>query len=102
VLFPKEYELSSAHPNPFNPTLTIPFGLPLESDVTIEIYNVMGHLVRTLQSDNIKAGFHQVQWKGTSNSGRKVPSGMYIVRMNAVSTNGKKSFQKSQKIVLLK
>ena len=62
----------------------------------------MGQLVRSLQSDNIQAGFHSLQWKGTTNSGQKVPSGLYIVRMNAVSTDAKKSFQKSQKIVLLK
>ena len=99
---PSRYTLFSAFPNPFNPTVTIPFGLPTASDVTLDIYNVVGHLVRTLQSDNIKAGFHQVQWNSTSNSGQKVPSGLYIVRMNAISNDGKISFQKSQKIVLLK
>ena len=101
-IIPKDYELNSAFPNPFNPTITIPFGLPLESDVSISIYNVMGQRIRLLQSDHIKAGFHQVQWKELTNSGHKVPSGMYIVKLNAVSTDGRKSFQKSQKIVLLK
>ena len=101
-IIPKDYELNAAFPNPFNPTITIPFGLPFESDVTINIYNMVGQLVRSLQSDNIQAGFHSLQWKGTTNSGQKVPSGLYIVRMNAVSTDAKKSFQKSQKIVLLK
>jgi len=76
--------------------------LPLESDVSIDIYNVMGQRVRSLQSANIKAGFHSVQWNSLTDSGRKVPSGMYIVRMNAKSTHEKKMFQKSQKIVLLK
>ncbi|MBT3180795.1 MAG: T9SS type A sorting domain-containing protein [Candidatus Marinimicrobia bacterium] len=71
-------------------------------NVTINIYNVMGRLVKSLNSKNLKAGFHIVQWNSTSNSGQKVPSGMYIVRMNAISTNGKKSYSKSQKVVLLK
>ncbi|MBT3180723.1 MAG: hypothetical protein HOB40_11315 [Candidatus Marinimicrobia bacterium] len=62
----------------------------------------MGRLVKSLNSENIKAGFHSVQWKGITNNGQKVPSGMYIVRMNAISINGKKSYSKSQKVVLLK
>jgi hypothetical protein len=102
VLIPKDYELSSAHPNPFNPTITIPFGLPLNSNVTIGIYNVKGQLVRNIHSSNIIAGFHSVQWNSLTDSGQKVPSGMYIVRLNAVSTDGRKSFQNIQKIALLK
>ncbi|MBT6939454.1 MAG: T9SS type A sorting domain-containing protein [Candidatus Marinimicrobia bacterium] len=101
-LIPKDYELNAAFPNPFNPIVSIPLGLPLESNVTLNIYNVMGRLVKSLNSKNLKAGLHIVQWNSTSNSGQKVPSGMYIVKMKSVSTNGKKSFQKSQKIVLLK
>jgi hypothetical protein len=89
-------------PHPFNPTITIPFGLPLNSNVTIGIYNVKGQLVRNIHSSNIIAGFHSVQWNSLTDSGHKVPSGMYIVKLNAVSTDGRKSFQKSQKIVLLK
>mgnify|MGYP006415698875 CR=1 FL=1 len=102
TIIPKDYELNASFPNPFNPSVTIPFALPLESDVSIDIYNVMGQRVRSLQSANIKAGFHSVQWNSLTDSGRKVPSGMYIVRMNAKSTHEKKMFQKSQKIVLLK
>ena len=99
---PLEYAFHLAFPNPFNPTTTMKFDLPFESNVTLNIYNVMGQLVRTIEIDNIKAGFHQVQWKGITNNGQKVPSGMYIVRMNAISIESKKSFHKSQKVVLLK
>jgi flagellar hook assembly protein FlgD len=62
----------------------------------------MGQLVKSLQFDNFQAGFHQVQWNSLTDNGQKVPSGMYIVRMKAISTEGKKMFQKSQKIVYLK
>mgnify|MGYP000072944986 CR=1 FL=1 len=99
---PLEYAFHLAFPNPFNPTTTMKFDLPFESDVTLNIYNVMGRLVKSLNSENLKAGFHSVQWKRITNNGQKVPSGMYIVKMKSVSTNGKKSFHKSQKIVLLK
>ncbi|MBT3180445.1 MAG: T9SS type A sorting domain-containing protein [Candidatus Marinimicrobia bacterium] len=101
-LIPKDYQLNAAFPNPFNPTVTIPFALPLNSDVIFDIYNVMGQLVKSLQFDNFQAGFHQVQWNSLTDNGQKVPSGMYIVRMKAISTEGKKMFQKSQKIVYLK
>ena len=101
-IIPKDYELKSAFPNPFNPTVTIPFGLPTESDVSISIYNITGQLVRSMMSSTIQPGYHSVQWNSLTTTGQKVPSGMYIVRMDATSTNEKKSFTQSQKIILLK
>ena len=102
TIIPKDYVLNAAFPNPFNPTINIPFGLPFETDVSIDIYNIMGQRVRRLQSENIRAGFHTVHWNSTNNSGQRVPSGLYIVQMKANSTDGMKSFSKSQKIILLK
>ena len=102
TLIPKEYEWSSAHPNPFNPTTTIQYGLPVSSHITFTIHNMLGQLVKTIHSKNIPAGVHSIQWNSLNNAGEKVPSDMYIVQMKAISTNAKKHFTNSQKVVLLK
>ncbi|MBL7013638.1 MAG: T9SS type A sorting domain-containing protein, partial [Candidatus Marinimicrobia bacterium] len=102
TLIPKVYEWSSAHPNPFNPTTTIQYGLPVSSHITFTIHNMVGQLIRTLQLREIPAGVHSIQWNSLNDAGEKVPSGMYIVQMKAISTNAKKHFTNAQKVVLLK
>jgi len=102
TLIPKEYEWSSVHPNPFNPKTTIQYGLPVSSHITFTIHNMVGQLVKTIQSKDIPAGVHSIQWNSLNDAGEKVPSGMYIVQMKATSTNWKKHFTHSQKVVLLK
>ncbi|MBL7013640.1 MAG: S8 family serine peptidase [Candidatus Marinimicrobia bacterium] len=99
---PLEFIMHSAYPNPFNPATTIQYGLPVPSHITFTIHNMVGQLVKTIQSKNISAGYHSIQWNSLNDAGEKVPSGMYIVQMNAISTNGKKHFTHSQKLVLLK
>ena len=94
--------LSNAYPNPFNPTVSIPFALPYESNVVISVYNIMGQIVKTLTKAQLSIGFHTVRWHGINAYGEPVPSGMYFVQMNAQSVDGNKTFQQSQKIVLLK
>ncbi len=82
-LVPKEYQLSQNHPNPFNPTTEIKFGLPQNSHVTLKIYNVVGQEVITLLDRNLSAGIYQIRWNGVDNSGRTVSSGVYFFRMQA-------------------
>ena len=66
------------HPNPFNPSTTIRFGLPEAQNVSIEIYNSLGERVRTLLNETKGAGYHDVVWNGKDASGRQVSSGIYI------------------------
>ena len=42
-IIPEEYSLSNNYPNPFNPQTTISYGLPKQSDLSLIIYNIMGH-----------------------------------------------------------
>ena len=56
VLIPKEFALQSAYPNPFNPVTNLKFGLPVDSKVSIQIYNLQGQVVSTLLNDNMQAG----------------------------------------------
>jgi len=57
---PEKISLDSAYPNPFNPTTTISFGLPVDSEIFIQIYNLQGRVVETLASQFMQAGYHSV------------------------------------------
>jgi len=73
---PGKISLDSAYPNPFNPTTTISFGLPVDSEVSIQIYNLQGRVVETLASQFMQAGYHSVTWNANNYS-----SGVYFVKM---------------------
>ncbi len=73
--------LGQNYPNPFNPTTTITFRLGSVADVTLEVFDVRGALVRTLISGRRTAGPHRVDWNGVDNNGRIVASGVYYYRL---------------------
>ncbi|MFQ5770505.1 MAG: FlgD immunoglobulin-like domain containing protein [bacterium] len=80
---PLKYTLFQNYPNPFNPSTTISFEIKESSDVTLEIYNIKGQLVRTLVKGKLIAGNHSFVWNGRDDRARLVPSGLYISRMSA-------------------
>ena len=98
---PKEYALSQNYPNPFNPTTGIKYALPVDSKVTMEIYNIVGQRVRTLVNNNMPAGYHAAEWDGTGTAGQQLASGVYFLQMSATGTNGK-SFNELRKLMMLK
>ena len=75
---PEKFGLDSAYPNPFNPVTILSFNLPMDSQVSIQVYNVQGRLVETLANQNIQAGSHSITWNADQHS-----SGMYFVKMIA-------------------
>ncbi len=93
----QDFRLTASYPNPFAQTTTIPFQLPEESPVTLQIYNILGERVATLLEGNaLPAGRHHVVWDGTSDGGHAVANGMYILRFTAGS------FTDSRKALLVR
>ena len=88
---PTTYALLPPYPNPFNSVLVIPFTIPIQKEVIINIYNILGQKVQTFTFPPLSPGAHRVVW----NSG-ECASGIYFIRMN---TNGGEF---RQKVVLLK
>ena len=88
--------LTGITPNPFNPQTTIAFNLADDGKVRLEIYDLRGKLARSLARDSYSAGRHEVIWDGKDNSGHRLPSGVYMVRMQAQETN------EIQKVLMLK
>ncbi|HUN64655.1 MAG TPA: choice-of-anchor D domain-containing protein, partial [Bacteroidota bacterium] len=94
---PASYALASAYPNPFNPSTTIGYALPVESRVTVTVYSVLGDIVARLVSAVQPAGYYQTVWNAGSFS-----SGIYFYRLEAVGTSGAESFSAVRKILLVK
>jgi hypothetical protein len=80
---PAAFTLSQNVPNPFNPTTTIAFTLPVSGMAKLSVYNVLGQEIRTLLSGNLAAGNHSVVWNGIDDSGRAVTSGVYFYRLES-------------------
>lgn len=93
---PAQYVLSQNHPNPFNPTTTIRFGLPKAGKVRLEVLNILGQTVKSLVDQDLAAGYHSVIWHGDDGEGRGVASGIYFYRLRA------DGFTQSRKMILLK
>jgi hypothetical protein len=70
-------------PNPFNPTTTLTFDLAQPGRVRLQIYDVAGHLVRTLVDDERGAGRHRVVWSGLGTANTPCASGIYFARLDA-------------------
>ncbi|HPM36567.1 MAG TPA: T9SS type A sorting domain-containing protein [candidate division Zixibacteria bacterium] len=80
---PYRFEVSQNYPNPFNPTTTIEYSVPVRSQVTIEIFNVLGQQVRTLVNEPQSAGSYRVEWNGSDKAGNSVSTGVYLYRFQA-------------------
>ena len=78
---PSTFELYGNYPNPFNPTTTITYSIPIESLVTIKIYSTLGEEVKELVNETQSIGSYEVTFDATS-----LPSGTYFYRLQAGNT----------------
>jgi hypothetical protein len=81
-VIPENYDLKQNYPNPFNQETFIQYHLPEQSEVTLSIYNLVGEHIATLVNGEQKAGIYSLVWKGQTDSGEPVASGVYIYRFN--------------------
>jgi hypothetical protein len=92
---PAEFSLAQNYPNPFNPETNIPFALPVRSNVTLKVYDLLGREVATLADRPFEAGVHTVSLNGSDLS-----SGVYFYTLKA--DGGSQNFSSTRKLVLLK
>ncbi|MFC1785537.1 T9SS type A sorting domain-containing protein [Candidatus Neomarinimicrobiota bacterium] len=92
----EEFQVLPAYPNPFNPNTTITYGLDINSEVIIQIYDISGRLIKELLNKEQPKGWHSIQWNGTNKLAKIVPNGQYFVKI--ISDNR----ERTQKLMLLK
>ena len=75
-----QFEIGQNFPNPFNPSTTIRYGMPIKSHVTLAVFNTLGQQVASLVNETQEAGYHEVRFDGTT-----LASGVYFYRIQAGS-----------------
>ncbi len=76
------FELEQNFPNPFNPSTTIRYQLPISSNVKLVVYNLIGQEVRTLVDAAVQpSGAYEVTWDGRDNRGTAMGSGVYFYKL---------------------
>ena len=80
---PQHFFLYQNYPNPFNSATEIRYHLPLQKNVKLTIYNLLGQPVQVLVKQKQPAGSYSYTWDGTDFRGEKVPTGLYLYTIEA-------------------
>jgi hypothetical protein len=106
---PERFILEQNYPNPFNPSTIINYQLPIDSWVTLKVYNLLGQEVATLVNEKREAGMYEVEFsaEGGSASGGNaggLSSGVYFYRLvvSSIEPLQAGSFTQTRKLLLLR
>ena len=91
AIVPMLFSLSQNYPNPYNPVTMIAFAIPIETKVSLKLYNVLGEEIRLLIEDVVSPGDYTVVFNA-----KDLPSGVYLYRLIAGS------YVETRKMLLLK
>ena len=80
---PRDRVLERNYPNPFNSGTVIPFSLSSETEVHLQVFDVLGRPVVNLVVGRLQTGRYKVNWEGRDAGGRLVPSGIYFYRLHS-------------------
>ncbi len=86
-----DYKLYQNYPNPFNPTTKISYRINYEGQVTLQVYNLVGQVIKVLVSEVQTPGRYEVEFDGS-----ELTSGVYLYKLQI---NG---FTSVKKMTLLK
>jgi len=84
-----DFKLQRNFPNPFNEQTSISYILFVETEVKLDIYNILGQRMVTFDQGLQAPGYYQINWDGRDGEGRHAASGMYFYRLN--TSKGKKT-----------
>ncbi len=93
---PNDFSLSQNYPNPFNPATMIEYTVPVQSYVTLIVYNILGQEINVLVARETGPGRYQSIWDGTDTRGQLVSGGIYFYRLQS------DNYVATRKMVLLK
>ena len=88
---PENYILNQNYPNPFNPTTKITYSVPVNSNVTLKVFDPLGNEIKTLVNEEEPGGTYSVTWNAVN-----LPSGIYFYQLKSGN------FIQTKKMILLK
>lgn len=80
---PSASALGDPFPNPFNPSVTVPFALARTGPVTVSVHDAAGRRLTTLADGSWPYGRHELVWDGRDDAGRAMPAGVYMVHLRS-------------------
>ena len=89
---PMEFALLPNFPNPFNPSTSIRFHVPIRSNIDISVFDILGKHVETIINSEVYPGIRSIVWAPD----RSVVSGMYFIRLKS------DHFTSTKKVMFLK
>jgi len=92
VALPVSFSLDPAFPNPFNPSVTVPFILAKSSNVELRLFDVTGRSIATIFSGRMAAGEHSLHYIAPS----KLAAGVYLLRVESGGVS------QTQKLLMVK
>ena len=97
AVYTKFAEIYRVYPNPSPGPVKIELRHLLNQKITVDIYDIQGRLIRTLESNAQQFFLHTYIWDGKNKNGQTVASGVYIIRTHAEGIPSKQ-----RKVVILK
>lgn len=82
-IMPETTQLIGNYPNPFNPETRIQFTVAESQSVSLTVFDASGRKIKNLQNEFLSPGEYEITWFGKNDAGKNVPSGLYILRMQA-------------------
>jgi hypothetical protein len=80
---PLTFDLDQVLPNPTGGRTDVRYGLSAPAAVNLSVYSTAGTLVRTIAVGTQNPGWYETAWDGTDTRGRKVGTGVYLIRLQA-------------------
>jgi hypothetical protein len=71
-----DYKLFQNYPNPFNPTTKISYKINVEGMVVLQVYNLVGQVIKVLVSETQSPGRYEVEFDGS-----ELTSGVYLYKL---------------------
>lgn len=95
-----KFVLHQNFPNPFSRATVISYTLPERCHVNLEIFDILGQRVCTLENDLREPGTYNVEWNIAEGAGRQVQGGIYFCRLRTAAAG--RTFQSVKRMILLK
>ena len=83
VVSPSVFRLKQNYPNPFNPSTSIDFEVFESSNVSLNVYDLSGRLVKNLLSGNLNSGAYTIEWNGKNTTGISSAAGVYFYSLSS-------------------
>ena len=100
---PEKYWLYHNYPNPFNPATTISYDLKAWSRITLDVFDILGRNIMTLENGLKAPGRHHVQWFGKDTRGSQMSSGVYFYHLKVQDhITGKETYTHTEKMMIVK